>query len=85
MEGAPPLEPQGLTQYTFGSYRNSDPPATITLVPTQAMTSGRAPVAGGLYCYLLANNAPMPPAPSPLQILERAEAIALTMTWTPSP
>ena len=80
VQGIPPEV--GPVEFQFQSYRDADPGARIAAIVSQEGNSFSLRLAGGLYCYTLANRAFAGPQPV-ADIRSLGEQVVLRMTLAP--
>ena len=76
--------PSRPVSFAFVGYRGSDPAATIGARPSLSTATFTAPLSGGLYCYTLQNETPVPPDAGLALITNLDQQVAMWMGLAPS-
>ena len=75
--------PSRPVSYSFYGYRGLDRDASIEASVSRASGSFSVPLTGGLYCYALRNEEPIPPEAGMAQITNLGQDVSMRMIWAP--
>jgi hypothetical protein len=76
-------EPSQPVEFFFAGYRGSDPAALVQASVSRAPQTATVPLAGGLYCYSLRNQAPVLDSAGLSVLTNYAQDVALKLTIGP--